>query len=313
MAFKKMVSFFMAIMMVFASSVSAMAYENRTSSGDAQDDFIVYSPEFPDVEIEATYTAVPQPMSRSATDDEPYVLGYVDANVYCIETHEIVNGEDNIVDSKIVTKEEYDAFDTGVQPLMSSEERTASKELLTIRFTVMGYSTGNRYQLTANAEWAPPSYEFPWTVSTHAEAHTEDLIGITWGGEFSGSTQGGVVQYFEGQMDTPMSSLTQTPTLSSFEPNKGYVWSFYEAWLRPNNHRFEGHIMTFCEISKNVLTGGGNETQFGMQYTHTYGEINGSISTSISFANGSASLGFSLGNCDKQWSVAVTSVNGYPY
>ena len=311
MAFKKFVSFLMAIMIVFASSVSAMAYENGTSSGDTPDYFIVYSPEFPDVEIEATYTAVPQPMSRSATDDEPYVLGYVDANVYCIETHEVVNGEDIIVDSKIVTKEEFDAFGTGIQPLMSSEERTASKELLTIRFTEMGYSTGNRYQLTANAEWAPPSITYPGSASSHAQVSTEDLIGITWGGEFNGSTQGGVVQYFEGQMDTPMSSLTQTPTLSSFDLNKGYVWSFYEAWLRPNNHRFEGHIMTFCEISKNVLTGGGNETQFGMQYTHTYGTITGSLSASISLSG--PSLGFSLSNCDKQWSVAVTSVNGYPY
>ncbi len=125
----------------------------------------------------------------------------------------------------------------------------------------------------------------------------EDFFGLCWFGDFASSNYGCTVEY---------DGLTTIDgTLAAATPNAGRVWSFEELVELDALRYWASPVYVYTTLTKNKLTGDGNNAEVVLQYTHTYRDFEGGASISDS------GMSFSVNGTSKQWSIACTVSNLY--
>lgn len=303
---KKVVA--MLLVLVMSVNISGSSFA-ATSQSPSVDNFIAYSKEFPDAYIVKEFTETPRALQMPDADGKIKVgeltVTFHYEDILAVSENEIIQ-----IGSRLLSKEEVEnkETETPILPRAGSVQLFKPEGLLYLTFTVHKYPTGNKYQLTANAQWSRNT-GLP-ALGIQAEQSGVDFMGILWGGSFNTEFHGGNIQYnLNGGNFDPGTSLNEIATLSNFEPNTGVVWSFHEAYAAGQGLERLANATTYVDINKNTLTGGGNKTQFAMKYIHTWQSVNGAVSIGMS-----GSLSFSLSNTPNQWSTFIaTSEDGYPY
>ncbi len=228
------------------------------------------------------------------------------ATVFVEETYETIDGERIVKSSRLLNKDEVEEI--GVDNFDNTEDRNSDwpyeeaeeskkNSTLTIGLLCVETSrtaTSSQYEVIGAAEW---DGFLVLNAGSLEPAVGEDFFGLCWFGDFTSTNYGCTVVY-DG-------FRTINGTLAAATPNAGRVWSFEELIDFDAIKYYASPIHVYTTLTKNNLTGGGNNAELVLQYTHTYRELDGSVSISNS------DLGFSVSGTSKQWSIACTVSNLY--
>lgn len=306
---RKIISILLSILLIFTINQTNVFAEDNVISKDSKGiEYQVYSPEFPDAYI--IINEKPRKMGASTFNvlSDSTTLNEVTATVFVEEEYGVVDGENVIIKSKLLSKDEV--MNLGVnnfQPLRVSanniKSRSNTRGKLTIKlsgkYSIIG--SGVTLNLVGSANWANGLNLFG-EGNENLPALGEDFIGVTWSGGFgvkSSSISG------KNHLGSKL-NIYQSDSV----PNSARVWSFYDLLRTSKYTFFAKDINLNMNLYKNRRTGNGNTAEAVLKYIHTYSKVKGSIS--ISPGSEKISGGFSLSNTEKQWSIVCT-VTGIPY
>ena len=306
---RKIISILLSILLIVTINQTNVLAEDNVIPKDSKGiEYQVYSPEFPDAYI--IINEKPRKMRASTFNvlSNSNTLNEVTATVFVEEEYDVVDGENVIIKSKLLSKDEV--MNLGVnnfQPLRvranNIKTRSNTRGKLTIKlsgkYSIIG--SGVTLNLVGSANWADGLNLFG-RGNENLPAPGEDFIGVTWSGGFtvkSSSISG------KNHLGNKLNIYE-----SDSVPNSARVWSFNDLIRTSKYSFFAKDINLNMNLHKNRRTGNGNTAEAVLKYIHTYSGVKGTIS--ISAGSGGISGGFSLSNIEKQWSIVCT-VTGIPY
>lgn len=257
-----------------------------------EDQAIVYSEEFPDAYI---IVETVENKKQSKTDEVVY-LDAVEATVFVEDIYRVVDGENTLVESRLLSKSEVDEIGVeNFEEYNKNSRASNNRGKLTISFSGSYKLVGNGVEATFNggANWSGLG-----TISSTSPAVGDDFIGVVWNGGHSIYSSGisgtydagGNVRFYE----------------SKTFPNMGRVWSFVEGINDSNMSMYMNNSNLTMKVIKNNLEHAGNLSGASLQYTHTFQAVTGTISINSSGPD------FTLSNTPSQWSISC-SITGIPY
>lgn len=255
---------------------------------------IVYSKEFPDAYIIVEMVE----NKKQSKADGVIPLDTVQATVFVEDTYEVVDGENTLVESRLLSKSEIDQI--GVENF--NKHTRDSGDIKMVQRGKLLIVFGGDYELVGNgveielhsfANWLEDEM-----FDSGSPASGEDFMGITWsGGHTVKSTD--IVSEYSNKEIVPI-------RLAYGKPNMARVWAFAEDISDAYYNGYMKKLNINMTLAKNTLEGNGNTSEAILQYTHTYQKLGGGISISD---NG---VGFNLEGVDKQWTIACEAT-GIPY
>ncbi len=311
---KRIISLLCCFAIIFLVSATE---KNETHAIENELVFEFNSPEFENAYILTEYHSLNSQsrsnvqsaniLSSSLTNsDIPENSLFVTATVFVSETYETIDGKKVVKSSRLLSEDEVEEI--GVENFeninnMSTNTNAAeaeeSKGKLSIGMLCYESSrtaTSSQYEIAAIAKWDGFSFI---TINSLNPAVGEDFFGLCWFGDFAATNSGCTVEY-EG-----LEGSVFDAELSDAKPNAGRVWFFEELIDLDAIKYYANPVSIYATLRKNNLTGGGNNAELVLQYTHTYRELEGSVTINTDTAN------FTVNGTDKQWSISCVVSNLY--
>lgn len=222
---------------------------------------------------------------------------FVSATVQNVWVDETIDSEGRVVDSKLMTKAEIDAYNqistqkqstttvsnNSVNTYSSSADELGrdetSKYRLTIQLIALYDDTNNVYYAVGYATWKSELVWF-WQGEEAAEEGYPDLMSITWGGSKTiEATSYSISGYYYN--DNPV-----TFTKLKSDSYEGYVWEFHEKTGFLGKEMENALAAILLSPTENI----GKSTNIKLTYVHTYDE------TDITEADISFEVGYNSNN-----------------
>lgn len=309
---RKILCLISALLIVVSFDATSLAVE--TATDDISLAYAVSSPEFPDAHVIIEKTDGEINESGSA-GTENGCKTTVSATVFVEESHQLVDGEVIITDSRLLSEHEVNAI--GMENFESLETQKIDASMfssidpnaavnnrgkLTItcegRHSVSGNSV--TCNLTGNAYWS--GFNFFYNPENNP-AVGKDFIGYAWSGGFECPTSSAAATWWS-------TGDPQNIYLCDATPNAGRVWEFDEILDLDSAVFYVDNINVNAILKKENMTGNGNNAEAMMKYIHTYQKVTGGINISASPSD--VGSGFTLSNTPKSWGLVVI-ITGIPY
>lgn len=222
----------------------------------------------------------------------------------CVDSHLMSISEINNIDPQIINNS--GSLSTNSLAGDDYDEDTQTKySVLTLVTKVwdMNSSSGKRYVISGQASWDFCGF----LERSDSPAYGDDLIYLSWGGNFDYSNEGCIVTDQLG--GTASAGVCKSDEIA----NAAVGWAFKD-YVPGTYSLYSKSIVCAADLTKNTLTGNGNTTSVKCTYIHTYEKTKGTISFSISSNNKGDTLGvgITLNNVEDQWQC-VASVSGLYY
>lgn len=196
--------------------------------------------------------------------------------------------KNTVISSRLLTNSEVEALKSGADVRGGG---TTSKGKLTISMWVTDKGSGT-YVADASTKWSGFSSDL-----SSGPARGEDVVGITWGGEFKATSKN-----ISGKDNMNGSISSSKYSLAASDTYKGYAWRFKEdLGIVMDEPKYVANTDASVTIKRTYPDKyQGKESTIKLTYIHTYAEASGGVSIS-----GGSVPSISISGTSSQWPLEI--------